>query len=160
MDSASLKLLEADIKAQLENIEQVYAELEDRAAQIRPGDLGYIESTGYQLHNLYNAIEDLFKIAAGAFENNVTDLSRWHTELLRRMTLTIEGIRPALISKESAALLNELRAFRHLFRHAYVVRLDLYKIEENIKRARSLRSLLPRDVQTFLHTLGTMGDEN
>ena len=160
MDRASLKVLEAEIKDQLEKIDQVYDELEDRAAQMQSGGLGYIESTAYQLHNLYNAIEDLFKIIAGAFENNVTDLSRWHTELLRRMKLTIEGIRPALISKESAAYLDELRAFRHVFRHAYNIRLDPRKIEENVKKARLVRPLLPRDIQTFLHALGISDDEN
>jgi uncharacterized protein YutE (UPF0331/DUF86 family) len=160
MDRASLKVLEAEIKDQLEKIDQVYDELEDRAARIQSGGLGYIESTAYQLHNLYNAIEDLFKIVAGAFENNVTDLSRWHTELLRRMTLTIEGIRPALISKESAGYLDELRAFRHVFRHAYNIHLDPRKIEENVKKARLVRPLLPRDIQTFLHALGISDDEN
>lgn len=160
MDRASLKLLEAEIKDQLEKIDQVYDELEDRAAQMQSGDLGYIESTAYQLHNLYNAIEDLYKIVAGAFENNIIDLSHWHTELLRRMTLTIEGIRPALISKESALYLDELRAFRHVFRHAYNIRLDPRKIEENVKKARLVRPLLPRDIQTFLHALGISDDKN
>jgi hypothetical protein len=154
MDAVRLKLLQAELEAQLDEIEQVYVELEDRAAQMNPNAPGYIESTGYQLHNLYNAIEDLFKIVANAFENSVTDLSRWHTELLRRMALDIQGIRPALLSTESAELLNELRAFRHLFRHAYRVRLDSSRVEQNLARARKLRSLLPRDVTYFLGQFG------
>lgn len=159
MDRASLKLLEAEIQAQLDKIEYVYGELEDRADQINNG-LSYVESAAYQLHNLYSAVEDLFKIVAGAFENSIADLSRWHTELLRRMTLTIDGIRPALISKKSAEHLNELRAFRHLFRHAYITRLESRKVEENIEHARLLRPLLLKDVQTFLHNLGVPDDEN
>ena len=91
---------------------------------------------------------------ANAFENSVTDLSRWHTELLRRMALDIQGIRPALLSTESTELLNELRAFRHLFRHAYGVRLDSSRVEQNLARARKLRSLLPRDVTHFLKQFG------
>jgi uncharacterized protein YutE (UPF0331/DUF86 family) len=154
MDAARLKVLQAELEAQLEKLEQVYVELEDRAAQMNPNAPGYIESTGYQLHNLYNAVEDLFKIVANAFENSVTDLSRWHTELLRRMALDIQGIRPALLSTESAELLNELRAFRHLFRHAYGVQLDASRVEQNLARARKLRSLLPRDVTHFLKQFG------
>ena len=61
MDALSLKILEAELKAQLDKVEQVYGELEDRAAQMETGRPGYIESTAYQLHNLYNAAEDLFK---------------------------------------------------------------------------------------------------
>jgi uncharacterized protein YutE (UPF0331/DUF86 family) len=75
------------------------------------------------------------------------------------MTLTIEGIRPAFISKKSAELLDELRSFRHRFRHAYLTQLDSRRVQENIERARLLRSRLPNDVQVFLHTLGT-DDEN
>src|SRR2546425_233012 len=64
------------------------------------------------IHNLFNAREDLLKIVANAFENSIADLSRWHTELLDRMTLDIKGIRPSLLSAESASYL-ELRALRH-----------------------------------------------
>jgi len=153
MDAVRLKVLQADVEAQLEKIEQVYEELEDRAAQMRSNHPGSIESAAYQLHNLYSAAEDLFKIVAGAFENSVTDLSRWHTELLGRMTLNIRGVRPALLSTESAELLDELRAFRHVFRHAYLKRLDFSRVEQNLDRARQLRSLLPQDVAYFLQQL-------
>ena len=73
--------------------------LEDRAAaQMRPETYALIESAAYQLHNLFNAIEDLLKIVANAFENSIADLSRWHTELLDRTTPDIKGIRPSLLS--------------------------------------------------------------
>lgn len=154
MDPVKLKILEAEVKAQLANIRQVYVQLEDRAGQMRPETPALIESTAYQLHNLYSAVEDLFKIIAGAFENSVTDLSQWHTELLRRMTLDVPGVRPALLSQESADLLNELRAFRHFFRHAYGQSLDLVRVEQNIRIARQVEPVLARDVSRFLASLG------
>ena len=86
MDAIRLRVLEAEIEAQLARIDQVYAGLDDRAGEMRPETEAVIESTAYQLHNLYNAVEDLLKIAATAFENSVADLSRWHTELLDRMS--------------------------------------------------------------------------
>ncbi len=76
MDTVTLKVLKAEIEAQLEKIDQVYRELDDRAGQMQPDVPGLVESTAYQLHNLYNAIENLFKIVANAFENSVTDRSR------------------------------------------------------------------------------------
>lgn len=154
MDPVKLKILEAEVKAQLANIRQVYVQLEDRAGQMQPETPALIESTAYQLHNLYSAVEDLFKIIAGAFENSVTDLSQWHTELLRRMTLDVPGVRPALLSQESADLLNELRAFRHFFRHAYGQSLDLVRVEQNIRIARQVEPVLARDVSRFLASLG------
>ncbi len=160
MDAVSLKVLQAEIEAQLEEIKQVYVELEDRANQMAANTPAQIESTAYQLHNLYNAVEDLFKIVASAFENSVADLSRWHTELLRRMTLEIEGVRPALLSTESADLLNKLRAFRHFFWHAYGVPLEANQVKQNLTPARQLRPLLSRDVVAFLRALGLRNKES
>ncbi len=154
MDEVSLNVLKAEIEAQLEKINQVYRELEDRAGQMEPDLPPLVESTAYQLHNLYNAVEDLFKIVANAFENSVTDRSRWHTELLHRMALEIQGVRPALLSSETVELLNELRAFRHFFRHAYGIRLRFSRIEEDVVIARQLQPLLKEDLQHFLEQLG------
>jgi hypothetical protein len=78
-----------------------------------------VSHLGYMLHNLYGAMEDLFQEVARTFENRVEDPQRYHRELLKRMALEIPGVRPALLSSPSHSLLNELRGFRHVFRHAY-----------------------------------------
>ncbi|MGB9857741.1 MAG: hypothetical protein ACPLKX_06350 [Dictyoglomaceae bacterium] len=80
--------------------------------------------------NLYNAFEDLFSEISKSFENKIEDASFFHKELLRRMTLEIPGIRPKVLSKESFIILNELRGFRHIFRHAYTYEI----IPEKVKR--------------------------
>ena len=49
---------------------------------------------------------------------------RYHRELLQRMHLDIPGIRPRLLHTPGYQLLNELRGFRHIFRHAYDYELD------------------------------------
>lgn len=154
MDAIKLRVLEAEIQAQLNKIEQVYKILDERADQMQVHAPAYVESVAYQLHNLYNALEDLFKIVAVTFENNISDLMRWHTELLNRMALEIRDVRPALLSAESVALLHELRAFRHFFRHAYGIPLDDARVEKNILKAREVRPLLWRDVASFLEALG------
>ena len=128
--------------------------LEDRAAaQMRPETYALIESAAYQLHNLFNAIEDLLKIVANAFENSIADLSRRHTELLDRMTLDIKGIRPSLLSAECASYLHELRAFRHFFRHAYTVPIDYGRVQQQLANVQQIRPLLRRDVAMFLASL-------
>lgn len=50
-----------------------------------------MESVAYQIHNLFNAVEDLLKIVAASFENQITDTARWHTALLQRMTQEVVG---------------------------------------------------------------------
>jgi hypothetical protein len=93
------------------------------------------------------------------FENRVADRSQWHTELLRRMMLDISGVRPALLSAENADLLNELRAFRHFFRHAYGLRLDFSRVALNVAVARKVHPLLLRDITVFLNAFGLPGVE-
>jgi hypothetical protein len=39
---------------------------------------------GYQLHNLYCALEDLMQEIARTFENHLEDPARYHRELLQR----------------------------------------------------------------------------
>lgn len=56
---------------------------------------------GYTLHNLYNAFEGYFFRIAKFFENNISDLT-WHKGLLERMTLDIDGVRPALFGLDFA----------------------------------------------------------
>ncbi|MHB1256598.1 MAG: ribonuclease toxin HepT-like protein [Dethiobacteraceae bacterium] len=85
---------------------------------------------GYMLHNLYCALEDIFKRVAEAFENNVDDLSRYHRDLLRRMSFELPGVRPALLTAQTYRTLDELRRFRHLFRHAYAYQLDPRRVAE------------------------------
>jgi len=84
----------------------------------------------YELHNFYSGIEDLFKEVAKIFENYVEDVQKFHMELLKRMKLSIEGVRPNLISETSFKFLNELRKFRHIFRHAYDYELDAKRVKE------------------------------
>lgn len=64
---------------------------------------------------------------ARAFENQI-DGRRYHVDLLRRMKMEITGVRPPLLSEALERDLNELRAFRHLFRHAYGIDLDPAKV--------------------------------
>jgi len=146
-----LSTLKAAIEAQLGEIDRVYERIEKRRTGQGPA---YIESLAYQLHNLYCAYEDLFKIVAEYFENQIEDETRWHQELLWRMTLSIEGVRPALLSRESFRLLDSLRAFRHFFRHAYTYELDPRKVRLVLEDALAVRKKVLDDVHRFLQALG------
>lgn len=153
MDRARLTLLISDIKAQMGVIEAIYKKLDVRAAGLQPDDEIQLESAAYQLHNLYNAVEDLLQLVAAHFENQIEGAGRWHTALLRRMNQDVEGVRPALLSDESYFLLNGLRSFRHFFRHAYAVPIEYAQLQINLDKVRRLLPCLERDIEQFPHRL-------
>jgi len=150
MEEERLSLLKASIEAQRREIERIFAKIEER----RHGkSVAELESLAYQLHNLYCAFEDLFRIVADFFENRIDDRARYHRELLWRMKVSIEGVRPALLSEESYRLLDSLWAFRHFFRHAYSYELDPRKVALVVEDALKLRELYQRDIDYFLEQL-------
>ncbi|NCJ07723.1 hypothetical protein GS597_14635 [Synechococcales cyanobacterium C] len=155
METQNLAVFQADIAAQCQAIEGVFVSLEQRAVGLTPESPEKLESVAYQLHNFYSAIEDLFRIIANFFENNVSETARWHSLLLQRMTQPVQGIRPAVITAESYALLNALRGFRHFFRHAYGVSIEFAQLQSNLQKARQLKPMVDKDIQAFLQALSS-----
>jgi hypothetical protein len=147
MDESAFALLASDIAAHCEEVEAVFELIEERVSL--PGQTG-LESLGYQLHNLYSACEELFETVAGAFENHIDVNGGYHIELLKRMRMPIEGVRSRVISDESYRLLDSLRSFRHVFRHAYGVPLDPRKINILVEDARTLRQIFRREIDGFM----------
>ncbi len=83
------------------------------------------------------------------FENNVDEKS-WHKSLLDRTVLDIENIRPPVISESNYRHLDELRAFRHFFRHTYDFDLEEEKFSIVASKARELRKGYKADLEKFL----------
>ncbi len=141
----------AEFDYQIEQILKVYSILEEKKVVFdkEPVAREMVESTGYWLHNLYSAFEDLFKLTAGFWENNLKINGDFHVNLLKRMLVQIEQVRPALISEESYQFLNELRGFRHVFRHAYSFGLDDERVSFLLYRVLKKKELLMQDLQKF-----------
>ncbi|MHA1730688.1 MAG: hypothetical protein ACTSU5_02040 [Promethearchaeota archaeon] len=155
MEKGSKSVLVAEIKDQLRSIDEIFQKISSRKTGFAE-NVERTESLGYQIHNLYCAFEDLFRIVAGFFENNLEVSDRWHINLLRKMRIEIPGVRPALISPETHDVLNELRAFRHLFRHAYSYELDPKKIELLLEKIAAIRPLFERDVKRFVDAVNNL----
>ncbi len=160
MEAQDLAVFQADIAAQCQSIERVFLAVEQRATGLTPENPEKLESVAYQLHNFYSAIEDLLRIIAAFFENNVSETARWHSLLLQRMTQPVQGVRPAVITAESYALLNALRGFRHFFRNAYGIAIEFTQLQSNLQKAQQLKPMLDQDIQAFLQALSSGGTEN
>ena len=151
MDEGACSVLEATLRARRRDIRRIGDRIEERRSTFDEATAG-VDSMGYQLHNLYGAFEQLFEEVARFFENRI-DEARYHADLIRRMQLEIRGIRPALLSEATASGLDELRRFRHLFRHAYATDLDPTKVAELVAKVPGIRSAFDQDFEHFLTRL-------
>jgi len=100
--------------------------MKEKMARIEPDEFDYV-ALGYTLANLYGVMEGYFLRVAKAFENRI-DPSKWHRDLLDRMMIDVSGLRPAVLLPDEKTAIDELRAFRHVFRHIYQGQLDVEKL--------------------------------
>ena len=146
-----LRLLQADISDRLTSIDDTYRKLDGLRSQATGSNQDII--IGYYLHVLYGLFEDMFEQIAENFGNEIADKAQWHAQLLRRMSLHVKQIRPAVINDASYTHLNELRAFRHLFRNAYLLEFDPERLNIVLRHAHELRSHYRTDLKKFLDFL-------
>lgn len=147
MDELALRVLAAEISADLQVIQATAGLAKERF------DLGSdaaLEAAAYQLSRCYNALEQMAARIAKGFENQISDRTGWHVELMRRLSMAIPGIRPALFPPEMRADLQELRGFRHVFHHAYDLVLDSGRLILLLDAANRVANALPGAVQQFL----------
>lgn len=152
MDEKEVRLLEAELLGNYQQIERVYKSILERQPIFRDR-VEFLESMAYQLHNLYCAYEQLFETVADFFENQIDSSRHYHADLLRKMELEIRGIRPALLSSITYEWLDELRGFRHFFRHAYRAKLDADRVDRVLQIAIQLRVPFRQNMERFLERL-------
>lgn len=126
------------------------------AERFEAGGAAPLEACAYNLARLYNVIEQMAQRVARLFENSIDDDRGWHAELIRRMTIEIRGVRPALFPEELAYPLRELRAFRHVVTHAYDLTLDPDKLRLLLKYADQVVRELQGVAGEFIQRVATM----
>lgn len=91
-----------------------------------------------------------------AFERIVRDLNSapldgpdWHRRLLLSMTVERPGIRPAVIDVDLGESLDELLAFRHLFRNLYVLDLRVERVADLARLTLDLHGRVTDSLASF-----------
>ncbi len=117
-----------------EVVERVEKKLKD-ISQTIPDDFTIVGFAGY-VHSFYNGLEKIFDLIADYIDNFEPPDKAWHKELLKQMTRELQGVRPAVLTKELAAVLEDYLEFRHFFRHSYSYDVDWDELKpkaENLK---------------------------
>jgi uncharacterized protein YutE (UPF0331/DUF86 family) len=152
-----LIVLMRSIHRDLDAIATIYDKLE-RYSLTDTTDEDKLIVIAYHLHNLYNAFENIFQNIAATFEHSVGDGESWHAELLGHMQLDLMPLRPSVIGDETYDALDELRRFRHLFRHAYAVKLDPRRLTLVMHKAKRLKSLYEDQLESFVTFLQDLSE--
>lgn len=100
------------------------------------------------LENYYTCSESIFLRISQYFENNL-EPSRWHADLLQKMTLDIDGIRPRAVDVQDIPALQELRRFRHFRRNYFDLEYDWDRLDFLVKKVRGLHPGLGRSLDRF-----------
>jgi len=100
------------------------------------------------LENTYTAVETaLLRISQG-FDNSLSP-ERWHADLLDKMLLEKNGVRPRVLSDESHRLLTELMRFRHFKRYYLELDYDWEKLRFLLSVLRRCLPLVRAELSAF-----------
>jgi hypothetical protein len=147
VDDLELQTLASELEA---DVAVVVAAIDLAGRRFAEGTPSGHDSAAHHVSRAYNVIEQMARRVARVFGNDVGDERGWHTELIRRLSIRIEGVRPALFVDEVRQPLQELRAFRHVFVHAYDLTIDPEKLGLILKYGYVVRERIPGLVSAFV----------
>ncbi len=157
MNKDIIRVIISEIEKEINNLNL----LRDELSKLSKEESSIFKRTaGSILHDFYNCCERIFKNIAieinGSFEEN----EKWHKALLFKMTIPIKDIRPAVISEELAAELDEYLSFRHVFRNIYGFELKGNRVDHLVEKFDSVASRFIKEIKKFLEFLNKELEEN
>jgi hypothetical protein len=147
----SIKLLIAQIDKHLAILDEIFDEL-GKAIDDDVRLLGRTNRTALMVASIiesyYTCAETVFFRISQYFENNLVE-GRWHKDLLERMTLEVEAMRPQVVSDSVGEDLAELLRFRHFKRYYHGFAYDWERLDSLIARLKRVHGSLRCDLQSF-----------
>jgi len=91
----------------------------------------------------------LFEIIARQVDEDVPAGETWHRDLLLQMARDLPELRPAVISQDNAAALDEFRRFRQLVRNVYTINIVPAKMSRIVSVLPEFWTKLRAELSTF-----------
>jgi hypothetical protein len=108
--------------------------------------------------NFYTCLETIFFRISQYFENSI-DSTQWHKDVLRKMTLSIPGIRERVISDATHRDLDEILRFRHFKRYYCEFNYDWDRLELVEKKFLAARISAEKEIRAFQGYLSDIAED-
>ena len=119
----------------------------------------YMDSVALNLHSFYNGLERIFAVIARQLDTAFPSGEQWHRDLLEQMSRETPKERPAVLSPDTIALLDDFLAFRHLIRSLYAFELDAERLRYLLDRLPQALSHAKRELNSFCRLLSIAADQ-
>jgi hypothetical protein len=151
--------LSTRIRLGLDELTAVRAEMSPLSAKISEPTLDAIQvyAACALLHSYYTEIEKIFKVIARDWDKEAPSSDSWHRDLLNQMTATRPN-RPPVISAQLATSLDELLAFRHLYRGASIMLMRWNKLGPLVAKVDAIHADFIARITQFLHFISARPD--
>lgn len=156
MDKDALRGIVSEVEGELGNLYELVKEMKIIKSE---DSIIFRRSKGSILHDFYNCCERIFKNIAIDINGGQEDTERWHKALLFKMTIPVKELRPAVISEELAAELDEYLSFRYVFRNIYGFELKGDRIDYLARRFDKVAGRFIKEIKEFLTFLYRELDE-
>lgn len=156
MDERNFNGLRADIRRELIDLCRVVKESQEVLQHEEWPDLAFNRTLASLLHDFYTGVEKVFQRIALQLNGGLPAGPDWHVQLLRRMTIAIERLRPAVIDAGLFLRLGEYLRFRHLFRAVYGFELNRARLQRLAADLPGVFEMLEVQLQRFQEFLETV----
>jgi hypothetical protein len=140
-----------EIEAELADLDRL--RLEHAGAPRSMTDVYALRARASILHDFYNGIERVFLRIARELNGGVPSSEDWHRDLLLDMTLELESVRAAVITRELHDRLSAFLRFRHLFLFVSGFVIDAERLERLDAGFSAVFDRFRAEIGVFLSTL-------
>lgn len=125
---------------------------------LKASDSFALRALGSIFHDFYNGVERIFERIAQELNGDLPAGKNWHIQLLKDMNISIDSLRPAVISKYLFGLLKDFLEFRHRFRNIYGFELEWEKLRILHDKFSLTTKKIHEEIQNFLKFIDALAE--
>jgi hypothetical protein len=154
------------LQARLQEVEEAYARsaamvaaVADAATKVGSAEAARAVTVlkARTVSSVYSGFERILEDIAQTLDGGVPSGPDFHRDLILQMRAAVPNLRPPVIDAHAAELLDELRRFRHVERHAYSAELREADVERVFALTNELRAAFTQRIEDLRRAMDDPG---